>query len=1244
RWRMDGTLEYLGRNDSQVKIRGFRIELGEIEAHLVRHMHVREAAVFAREDVPGEKRLVAYVIPTHAHAPPTTEQLRAHLLKGLPEYMVPGAFVVLERLPLTPSGKLDRKALPAPALGAYVSRRYEAPQGDVEEILAGIWHALLHVERVGRWDNFFELGGHSLLIVQMMARLHRVGLSAELRRVYESPTLADLSSVLRRGALEPFPAPPNKIPAGCNAIAPQMLPLVRLGTEHIEAIVRSVPGGAANIQDIYPLTPLQEGMLFHHLSRTREDVYALTTVLSVPSRERLLEFVAALEAVIARHDVLRTAVLWEQLPQPVQVVYRQAHLPVQEVALDPNGDSMEQIRKLMRLERQKLDLRQAPLLKLQVMADPRSAPWYVLLQFHHIIDDATSMGLMIREVVARLEGREQGLPEPVPYRNHVAQVLTCAHTHEAEAFFRHELGSVEEPTAPFGILEISDEPDRLEEARERLDGALARRLRARARRLSVSAATLFHAAWALVIAQTSGREDIVFGSVLSGQLQSNGGAQRPLGMLINTLPLRLRLRGVTVEELMEQTQRKLVQLLHHEHASLAMAQRCSGLVGAAPLFSALLNYRHSVYEAAWGVGTGVHVITEQEWTNYPITLSVDDEGEGFALTVQTDRRIDAGRMLAYVSTAILSLVTALEEAPQSQTLALAILPPTERQQVLEGFNATDAAYSAEKLVHELFEEQVERTPHAVALCYEGHRLTYAQLNARANQLAWYLRQRGVAPEHLVGLCVERSLELVVGLLGILKAGGAYVPLDPDHPPERLTFTLKDAAPQVLLLQERLKEKLPHTGVESIALDQDWSRIAQQPVHNLAPQSVGLRPSHLAYVIYTSGSTGKPKGAMNEHRGVVNRLHWMQQQYQLGPHDRVLQKTPFSFDVSVWEFFWTLMSGASLVVARPHGHKDPAYLRNLIEQTGVTRLHFVPSMLQIFLDQHPAGSCSSVRHVVCSGEELPAAVQRKCFECLGQVRLSNLYGPTETAVDVTAWECDRPSEGTRIPIGRPIANTRIYVLDQGGRPVPIGVTGELHIGGIGVGRGYLGRPDLTAERFLPDPFAGPSYARMYKTGDLGRWQPDGALEFLGRNDHQVKIRGFRIELGEIEAQLLSHEGVKEAVVLAREDLPGEQRLVAYVVGRDRSVSVARLRAHLATVLPDYMIPSAVLVQDNLPRSLNGKLDRRALPAPDAQAYVRSRYEAPQGELEQILAGIWQELLHIEPIGRNDNFFSLGGHSL
>ncbi|HEX9940144.1 MAG TPA: amino acid adenylation domain-containing protein, partial [Longimicrobium sp.] len=529
---------------------------------------------------------------------------------------------------------------------------------------------------------------------------------------------------------------------------------------------------------------------------------------------------------------------------------------------------------------------------------------------------------------------------------------------------------------------------------------------------------------------------------------------------------------------------------------------------------------------------------------------------------------------------------------------------------------------------------------AVAVVFDYASLTYRVLNERANRLAHHLVRLGVGPEVRVGLCLERSLEMVVSLLAVLKAGGAYVPLDPGLPAERLAYMLDGSAVPLVLVQAAQRGAVPaREGVEVLAVDELAERLAAESAEN--PKS-GARPESLAYVIYTSGSTGRPKGVMNAHRGVVNRLVWMQAQFGLRTDDVVLQKTPFSFDVSVWEFFWPLQQGARLVMARPDGHRDPRYLQEVIEQRGVTTLHFVPSMLQPFVEAVEAGRCASLRHVVCSGEALPPALVRRFYDRFaGPVALTNLYGPTEAAVDVSWWSCAREDAGDVVPIGRPVWNTALYVLDAALQPVPIGTPGELYIGGVQVARGYLGRAAMTAERFVPDPFSTEGGARLYRTGDRARWRPDGAVEYLRRLDFQVKIRGFRIELGEIEAALRQAPGVRDCTVVAREEETGDRRLVAYVVG---AVEAEALRDRLRRTLPEYMVPSAFVALDALPLTPSGKLDRKALPAPEGDAYARRSYEAPLGEVETALAEIWAEVLGAGRVGRRDHFFELGGHSL
>jgi amino acid adenylation domain-containing protein len=866
--------------------------------------------------------------------------------------------------------------------------------------------------------------------------------------------------------------------------------------------------------------------------------------------------------------------------------------------------------------------------------------------------DNGSLEILSGEMMGFMEEREQSLPAPVAFRNHVAQTLGQGRNEETEDFFRGKLGDVEEPTAPFGLLDVHGDGSQAESVYQPLPDTLARRVRLQARRLGVSVATVFHAAWGLVLAHTSGREDVVFGSVLLGRLQSSAGAQRILGMFINTLPLRLRLQQVSARELVEQTQRELIELLVHEQASLAVAQRCSGIAGSSPLFSALLNYRHGTVgvQERWTEASGVHVVGSRGATNYPVVLNVDDAHEGFKLEMQTDRRIDPQRMLGFVCTALQSLVEALEEAPQTPALSLPILPEAERRQVLEEFNAPAVPYPQDRLIHELFESQVERTPGAVAVRYEDQSLTYTELNRKANQLAHYLRARQIGPDQLVGICVERSLEMVVGLLGILKAGGAYVPLDPGYPSERLQYMLSDAAPRVLLTQGRLRERLPLNEAEVIALDEQWGEIAQQPVNNLDSGTLGLGAYHLAYVIYTSGSTGQPKGVMVEHAGLLNYLHWALRTYAPEEGEGSPVSSPLAFDATVTSLYSPLLSGRAVMLIR--SGQELESLEYLLQQPRHWSLVKIsPAHLQVLGQRLQAVKAPcSVGAFVIGGEALAPATVELWRSLWPQTRLINEYGPTETVVGCCVYEVPRDWMTARaVPIGRPIANTQMYILDRDLRPVPLGVMGEIYIGGAGVARGYLNRPELTAERFIKDPFSSDPQGRMYKTGDLGRWRADGNIEYLGRNDHQVKIRGFRIELGEIETQLLRHEQIQEAVVIAREDVSGEKRLVAYVVageaaGTSEAVSVERLREYLKSVLPDYMVPSAFVLLESLPLTANGKLDRKALPAPAGESFGQRGYEAPQGELESTLAQLWQELLRLERVGRHDNFFELGGHSL
>jgi amino acid adenylation domain-containing protein len=699
-----------------------------------------------------------------------------------------------------------------------------------------------------------------------------------------------------------------------------------------------------------------------------------------------------------------------------------------------------------------------------------------------------------------------------------------------------------------------------------------------------------------------------------------------------------------VEASVRAMHRQLAELLRHEHASLALAQRCSGVEAPAPLFTAVLSFRHSGgggRSPQWdGAMEGIRRIRGEERTNYPVTVYVDDRGAGFGLKAQVPASVGPERVCAMVHRALESLVEALETAPGRAVGDLEVMPQAERRLVLEEWNRTGAEYPAGACAHELFEAQAERSPDAVALVHEGQALTYRELNARANRLANFLVRRGVGPDVRVGLCVERSAEMVVGVLGVLKAGGAYVPLDPAYPADRLRYTLQDSAPAVLLTQARLAELFGGLDVPAVALDADAYSWADQP--ETSPPGVEVTPDHLAYVIYTSGSTGRPKGVMVRHGGLTNYVWYARARYVDGAPASFPLYSSLAFDLTVTSIYVPLITGGSIEIAGSEDG-DRSILR-VFEEDRVDVVKLTPSHLVLLAQRDLAGL--RARRLVVGGEDLKAPLARAISEAsAGRLEIHNEYGPTETTVGCVVHRFDPERDlDSSVPIGAPIANSQVYILDGDGEPVPVGVAGELYIGGAGVARGYLGRPALTAEKFVPDPFRGEPGARLYRTGDLVRWLADGKLVFLGRRDDQVKVRGYRIELGEIEGRLVEHAAVREAVVLAREDSPGDRRLVAYYVGAAGEVEVESLRSHLGESLPEYMVPAAYVRLEALPLTPNGKVDRRALQAPEGDAYARRGYEAPSGETETALAEIWSELLAVERVGRWDNFFELGGHSL
>jgi amino acid adenylation domain-containing protein len=1035
-----------------------------------------------------------------------------------------------------------------------------------------------------------------------------------------------------------------------------------------------------NVADMYPLSPAQQGMLFHSLYAPSSGVYCQQLAFRVRGPFDKSAFVEAWQHVIDAHPTLRTMFLWQGLDEPVQVVRQQVMLPWAEYDWREMTASQqaERLESMLAVDRVRgFDLGKAPLLRLAlIQADAET--WHCVWSFHHIILDGWSFPPLLKDVFAAYEsltaGRPVAVTRPRSYRDYIAW-LKRQDLSAAERFWRTTLAGVTAPTA----LTVDRPADPEQEAsyaeqRGQLTPETSAALQSLARQHGLTLNTLVQGAWAILLSRYSGDRDVIFGATVSGRPPELAGVESMVGLFINTLPVRAAV-DPAAETLawLKTLQSRQVEQRQYEYSPLVQIQGWSEVPRGTPLFESIVvfeNYPIDGLQQRWG-RIAIDQVRFTEQTNYPLTIIAAPD-TSLQLSLIYDRRRFSAATIERMTGHLTTLLAGIAAQPSRRLADLPLLPAAERAQVLSGWNATAVDYRQDHCLHELIAAQAERTPEAIAVVFEDRHLTYRSLNRRANQLARRLQSLGVGPDVLVGVCLERSLDLVVSLLAVLKAGGVYVPLDPSYPADRLQFMLANAQAAVLLTHEALLPRLEADGAiattEVICLDRAWPQIYCEDGDNLAS---AVTPRHLAYMIYTSGSTGKPKGALNTHRAIVNRLLWMQSAYQLDSSDRVLQKTPFSFDVSVWEFFWPLLTGATLVVARPGGHQDPSYLVDLIAEQAITTLHFVPSMLQVFLEAPNLERCGSLRRVICSGEALPPALRDRFFDRLAS-ELHNLYGPTEAAVDVSYWNCQTVHESGKLPIGYPVANTQLYVLDRQLQPVPVGVPGELFIGGVQVGRGYHNRPELTAEKFIPDPFALDAGARLYRTGDRVRYLEDGAIEYLERIDYQIKLRGFRIELGEIEARLQQHPAIREVAVVLREDRPGDRRLVAYVVAEnkeqrtenkktkeqkeDREPSTenrepkelseslaAELRPFLQAALPEYMVPSAFVTLPALPLSPNGKLDRKALPLPEQQADAAT-FVAPRTDLEAQIARIWAGVLGVEQLGVHDDFFALGGHSL
>jgi amino acid adenylation domain-containing protein len=1224
RWTAEGDLQYLGRADSQVKVRGFRIEPGEVEAVLGEVPGVREAAVVVREDAAGERMLVAYAgVPAGSGV--DAAALRAHLRGRLPEFMVPGAIVVLDALPLSPNGKVDRRALPAPDADATASAGYVAPRTPTEEVLAAIWGQVLRLERVGAGDNFFDVGGHSLRATQVTSRIRDVlGVDLPVRALFEAPVLSALAARVDAARAET-----------AGVAAPRIVPVLR---------------GEGEI----PLSFAQRRLWFVDRVAPGSSAYNLPTPLRLRGELDVDALRRALDELVRRHEVLRTTfALSERTGEPVQVIAPAAGAPLDFADLSPLAprEREAEARSLAAAEMAlPFDLEAGPLFRvllLRLAADDH----VLVLNAHHAVSDGWSLGVMLRELSALYGAFSRGEPSPLPE----LPVQYADFSVWQQGWLR---GEVLERQVEHWRAALAGAPPMLELPTDRprppvqtfvgshlavtLPAGLAAAARELARREGTTLFMTLMAAWQLLLSRYSGQEDVVVGTPIAGRNREE--TEGLIGFFVNNLPLRGDLSGdPSFRELLGRVREatlgayahqdvpfeKLVEELHPERS-----------LSHTPLFQVLFNLQNATGadegEAAAGALSmgGFETGEDAAISKYDLSLNLAEGAEGElsgGLEYNTDL-FDAStiwRMSSHFS-ALLAEVVARPEEPISR---LVLLREEERRLVLGEWNDATRRedYRRDVCIHQLFEAQAARTPGGTALVFGGERVTYGELNARANRLARHLRSLGVGPDVLVGVCMERTPEMIVALFAVLKAGGAYVPVDPAYPAERIAYMLEDTGAPVVLTQSRVADRLPSTRAAVVLVDREEAAATGDKSN----PGVAVSPENLAYAIYTSGSTGRPKGVAIEHRNTVIVLQWLRDSVSDEERASVLGSTSISFDVSIAEIFGTLCWGGTLVLV-----ENALSLANLPAGVEVVYASMVPSAAAELLRM--GAIPPSVRTMNLGGEPLPNALAQGLY-ALGTVeKVGNLYGPTEDTTYSTYSVVEPGAE--KVYVGRPVANTQAYVLDRNLQPVPVGVPGELYLAGDGVTRGYLNRPALTAERYLPNPF-GPAGSRMYRVGDLVRYLPDGTIEYLGRLDHQVKIRGFRIEIGEIEAALAAHPAVREAVVVAREDQPGDRRLAAYLVAADGAEvpGAGELRGWLKERLPEYMVPSAFVPLLALPLTPNGKVDRRALPVPAATA-EEGRYVAAETPVEATLAAIWAAVLGVEKVGANDNFFELGGHSL
>jgi len=1183
-----GDIEYIARADDQIKLRGFRIELGEIENVLAKQKGIHEAVVLLKE-ANSNKNLIAYVVPSHEAV--TLNAIKEELKKELPEFMIPSALINLKSLPLTPNGKVDKKALLKLDVTIESTKEYIAPRDEVETQLSAIFQEVLNLqEPVGIMENFFELGGHSLLATQLISKIRQsFEVDIALKMLFQEPTIEKLSRIIQESSQD--------------ATLQELI--ITLRDKSIAKL---------------PLSYTQERLWFlnqYEENQTNYNIPALLKLEGELNRE-LLE--KSFQTIIERHEILRT-----HFVEGVQIVDQEADFRL-EYSVIANESALQ--KSIEHQLTQAFELGSDLLLRATLYElEPKHYRLFVTM--HHIISDGWSLSLLVNELIALYKAYLNEESNPLkPLDIQYADYALWQREYLSGEVLEHKIAYWKDALEGIETLELpTDYPRPLHQSYQgqtlhfTIDQSLTHSLEAINTRYDVTMFMTLLSAFSLLLHRYSNQNDIAIGSPIANR--TNHQIEPLIGMFVNTLVLRNQMEGdTTFTTLLSSSKERTLSAYEHQDVPFEKIVDALGVerdTSRSPLFQVMFilqNNPAASFELP-NVTASLEAL-ETHTAKFDMTLDIEqiDNHLKCALEYNTDlfKPSTMERLIHHFQT----LLRAIIANPNEKINDLNILTQAEEKQ-FNLWNQTKIEYPKEATLHQLFEAQVSKTPNAIAVVFEKQSLSYEELNAKANQIAHYLIEQGIKPDTLVAIQIERSLEMMIGLLGILKAGGAYVPIDPTYPEDRIEYMIEDSNAKVLVNKAVIDE----------VLESDYS--STNPL-------VHMHSNHLAYVIYTSGSTGKPKGVMVEHQGVVNRIAWMQKEYQLDTNDIILQKTPFSFDVSVWELFLPLMYGIKLVFAKPEGHKDNAYLTKLIQKESITFLHFVPSMLSNMIHSEGFSECDSIKNIVCSGEALPHSLAKTFYEKVNHITLHNLYGPTEASIDVTSYLCPKQSSLHTVPIGKAIDNTTLYILDENLNQVPVGVIGELHIGGVGLARGYLNKAELTQEKFIHHP----QFGRLYKTGDLVRYLDDGNIEYLSRMDDQIKLRGFRIELGEIESVIANQESIQEVVVLLKND-----NLIAYVVPSGEAIVLNDMKEELQKELPEFMIPSALINLEALPLTPNGKVDRKALLKLDVRVESNKEYVAPRDEREAKLASIFKEVLGLNEsyqVSIHDSFFELGGHSL